>query len=176
MTGLGYLFIMVLFAFTGRALWIFVTIKERSVIDRILTATVPIGFIVTLFRYLAKNGELHLDHWAAVRYAAAVAMSKGFRLYNGPTEGVITGWIYPPLSAIAYLPATIFRSPDAGLQAGGLLSGLYFFSCQSMYLLLRACIPEGRPGSGGGRPYLNAAFVLFCAFNVCEQIIGKSII
>ena len=174
MSRLFYLFVIFFIAFSGRALWIFMTNKERSMIDRILAAAVPIGFIVTLFRYLARNGELRLDHWAAVRYSAAVAMSKGFRLYSGPTEGVITGWIYPPLSAIAYLPATLFHSPDAGLQAGGLLSGLYFFL--PAYLLLRACAADGKPGPGGGRPYLNVAFLLFCICSVFEEYIGKSFI
>ena len=95
------------------------------------------------------------SHWSGPRLAPALALVRGYRLYQSPERGPVSGWIYPPVSALSYLPATIFGDPTAMVLSGRLLSIFFYFGPVS-WLLIR----EAR----SGRIPPVAAALLFVSF------------
>ena len=68
----------------------------------------------------AVLGTLASD-WNGSRLAPTFALLYGYQLYYPATEGPITNHVYGPVAALAYLPATIFRTPTPAILAGGAL-------------------------------------------------------
>ena len=71
-------------------------------------------------------GMVRFD-WNAARLTPTFALAYGYRLYYPATDGPILSSVYGPVSAFAYLPATIFRTPTAAILAGGVLQVLFVF-------------------------------------------------
>lgn len=65
--------------------------------------------------------------WSAARLAASARLAYGFPLYAEPGATLITGWVYGPVNALAYLPAVWWGEPLAALRAATWLNVLYFF-------------------------------------------------
>lgn len=68
-----------------------------------------------------------LSTWSGPRLIPAAAWIRGFPMYPLPGEGPITGWIYPPVGALAYLPAAVINDPVTALLIGRGLSLLFVF-------------------------------------------------
>lgn len=66
-------------------------------------------------------------NWSPVRLAPAFAIKYGEPLYPGVSEGPVSGHIYGPMAALAYLPATVCDSPTTALRVGGLIAASLFF-------------------------------------------------
>lgn len=64
--------------------------------------------------------------WSAARLAAAVRLAQGFPLYSGPDDSLVTGWIYGPVGALAYLPAAFAGEPLTALRLATWLNAFYF--------------------------------------------------
>src|SRR5215471_10806466 len=60
---------------------------------------------------LAVHGVLGMVgmNWNAARLAPTFALVRGYRLYYPAESGPILDHVYGPVSALAFLPATIFR-------------------------------------------------------------------
>ena len=101
--------------------------KAANLAERLIVAVMPLGFFLTTCGYLLRNSTLHMQDWSCLRYATALGLAKGIWPYNGPTEGLISGWIYPPFGLVVYLPATLFKDLIIGHRVAGLLSGLSYF-------------------------------------------------
>ena len=65
--------------------------------------------------------------YSACRVMFAFALRQGYSPYPPFDSGALIGWYYPPLSIVAYLPATLFSDSTAAVMAGRCLSLLYFF-------------------------------------------------
>ena len=76
------------------------------------------------------------SHWSGPRLAPVLALVHGYKLYQPPDRGPVIDWIYPPVSALSYLPATIFGDPTAMILSGRLLSLLFYFG-PVCWLLIR---------------------------------------
>lgn len=154
--------------------WSFARGGGRGFSERLLAAVLPAGFLVSLFEFLRRNAGLPGDHWSSFRYSTSVALSKGIWPYNGPTQGAVSGWIYPPFGLVAYLPAALLPDPTLSHRVAGALSGLYYFL--PAYLLLRASFAGARPWTARAGLYLNAAFLLFCLFSLTEGYLFHSFV
>lgn len=64
--------------------------------------------------------------WSAARLAASARIAYGFPLYPDPADAMVTGWVYGPMSALAYLPAVWAGEPLAALRAATWLNAFYF--------------------------------------------------
>lgn len=64
--------------------------------------------------------------WSAARLAASARLAYGFPLYPEPGDAMVTGWVYGPVSALAFLPALWVGEPLAALRAGTWLNACYF--------------------------------------------------
>ena len=80
---------------------------------------------VLAFLVLSTIHARHLD-WNASRLAPAFALARGLTIYPPPDSGVLTGQIYPPLGAFAYLPVTWISDVSSMMSAGSMLAISYF--------------------------------------------------
>lgn len=59
--------------------------------------------------------------WNEAKLAPVVAMSRGYALYQDPSSGVMTGWLYGPIGAIILRPVAIARDPSTAVYIGILI-------------------------------------------------------
>lgn len=96
--------------------------------------------------------------WNDVRLAASVGLTYGYPLYSTAEGGTVQTTMYPPLSALAYVPAALASNPLDALRIGILLSGGYVFA-PVLWLLLAMARQRA-----GGAPGRLAALVIFSCF------------
>lgn len=107
---------------------------------------------------LAAILEAPYSPWDVVRLAPAAAFARGFPLYSGRFAGAILSTMYTPLSALAYLPAVLFRRPAQQAIAGRFIAWslvfgpVWFFAANSSKDRLR-------------RALIFAATVAACSFS-----------
>jgi len=93
--------------------------------------------------------------WSAARLAPAMSLWHGYALYSAPGSGPVTGWIYPPLATLAYLPATLIPDPTSAVLAGRCLSLVYFFA-PAAWLLMTDRTDRTRGTGSAGCPAASA--------------------
>lgn len=81
----------------------------------------------------AVLGMLSLE-WSGVRLSPTFALLYGYKLYYPATEGPINNHLYGPVAALAYLPATVFRTPNAAILAGGTLQVTFAFGAMLAFV------------------------------------------
>lgn len=72
----------------------------------------------------AVLGTLTSD-WNASRLAPTFALLYGYDLYYPATVGPILNNVYGPVTALAFLPVTVFRTPTLAVLAGGVLQDAF---------------------------------------------------
>ena len=65
--------------------------------------------------------------WNAIRLTTAAALAHGYDIYPGLDNGPLLSSLYPPVSHLLYLPATLFSRPSIALYGAGLINGLLIF-------------------------------------------------
>ncbi len=63
--------------------------------------------------------------WSNGRLAPALALLRGYPLYQPPGTGPVLGLMYGPLAVLSYLPACLVRPPSRAILLGSVLS-LFF--------------------------------------------------
>ncbi len=99
-----------------------------------------LGLAVLLSVLAAFDSLVHWDH-NLLRLDRSFALAGGQDLYPEPGTGIAVFSIYPPLSAVAYLPATWASSPTAAIAIGLGLSFAFVIG-PLVGLLLAAAGPE----------------------------------
>ncbi|WP_406701226.1 hypothetical protein V5E97_27115 [Singulisphaera sp. Ch08] len=94
--------------------------------------------------------------WNGARLAPAMGLLHGYRLYYPATEGPINGWIYGPVSSVAYLPAVLLGDAGVKILVARGLSLVYYYAPAAWLLLRGGEGRKGRPGVG--------EFLLFLMF------------
>src|SRR5262249_43930640 len=88
---------------------------EGAFIERGLVALSLVGGGLAIWMIAFTISIATVDDWSGAKIAPIVAMVRGspknYALYQDPTEGVMTGWIYGPVPAILLLPAAVFSTP-----------------------------------------------------------------
>lgn len=122
-----------------------------------LGACVVLTAIVTLW-LLAVNavlGTLSSD-WSGARLAATFALTHGYQLYYPATEGPILNHLYGPVAALAYLPVTVFHTPNAATLAAGVLQVSFVFGAMLAFVW-----------RAGGRTAQDSPRALACGLGAC---------
>jgi hypothetical protein len=102
--------------------------KGRSPLSRLALSLTPVAaFFVIWNWYVGLVIDPVFNFWSGLRLFPAVALTYGYSPYQAPEDGLANGWIYPPGSVLAYLPATLFSDPTNAVLAGRCLSLLYYF-------------------------------------------------
>src|SRR5262245_49376703 len=93
-----------------------------------LGGLVLLGALYTFWRVVvsAALGTLISD-WNGARLAPTFALLYGYRLYYPASEGPVLNNVYGPVGALAFLPATVFRTPTLAILAGGMLQVGFVF-------------------------------------------------
>ena len=118
----------------------------------------PLALIVVCNLWISLVIRPVLGDWSGPRLAPALALVRGYRLYQSPERGPVSGWIYPPVSALSYLPATIFGDPTAMVLSGRLLSILFYFGPVS-WLLIREARSGRIPPVAAALLFVSLAFL-----------------
>jgi hypothetical protein len=125
-------------------------------IDRLGALVLAPGiFTLSLLIVTVVIGMLRSD-WNAARLTPTFALVYGYRLYYPATDGPILNTIYGPVSALAYLPATVFRTPTAAILAAGALEVLFVF------LPMLAFVHRAGRCAGASRPVALACGIAAC--------------
>jgi hypothetical protein len=103
--------------------------------------------------------------WAEAKLAPVVGMMRGYPLYQDPSSGVMTGWIYGPVVAIVLLPVSVAHHPTTVGLLGGLITALCYF-VPAWWLLRQA--GRGSLGSVG-----MAALALFAWMTITQEALTR---
>lgn len=124
--------------------------------ERILAAAAAVMLVLAGWHLLVDATRTW--DYNAVRLQRSFVLAAGESIYPGRDSGPILNAIYGPVGAVAYLPATVLRTPASAVLAGQALSLLIFFAPLAALLL----------GGERGRPRAPAVFgmLLFAALTV----------
>lgn len=123
-------FLIFFLAFSiGFGVWIFKKLPQWNSIDRCFAAaiaTVTFLFILSVLQEIL-NAPFSGGGWNAARLAPTFALTRGYQLYYGADIGPFLNTIYGPITALAYLPATLAISPTGAVMIGSFISAAFFF-------------------------------------------------
>nr|WP_020465963.1 hypothetical protein [Singulisphaera acidiphila] len=129
----------------------------RPIWERLGIAVLPfLGCTVAWHWVVSIAFQSMASFWNGARLAPAIGLLHGYRLYYPATEGPINGWIYGPISSVAYLPAALLGNAGVKVLVGRGLSLFYYYAPAAWLLLRGGEGRKGRPGVG--------EFLLFLTF------------
>jgi hypothetical protein len=133
--------------------------RGRDPLDRFVAAALPPALCLFAWGVFVNVYTAPMWEWNNVRLAPAFAIARGFPLYPTQRAGATLSAMYSPLSSVAYLPATLGRSPTAAMTIAGALT-LAFYFLPALPLFLRGAPgKDGVPGRAGAAAAL--AFAVF---------------
>jgi hypothetical protein len=142
----GYnLMLALLFAGAAAAgVWLLRWKRDWPVLDRFLAGLAMAGVLV--LAGICVGGVLRAPFfgWNGARLAPTFALVNGYRLYYPDGAGPVLNTIYGPVTALAYLPATLAPSPTGALLIASVMS-LLLTLAPPAWLMMRT----GRWGVGG---------------------------
>jgi hypothetical protein len=101
--------------------------RGRPRLERLAWATLPYMTSVTAWLFIVTIVvNPILGPWSAARLAPAMALRYGYQIYNPAGVGPVIGWVYPPGSALAYLPAAFVGDVTDATLTGRFLTLLYY--------------------------------------------------
>lgn len=133
----------------------------RPIWERLGLAVLPYLGVTVVWHGVASIGfQTMAGFWNGARLAPAIGLMYGYRLYYPATAGPINGWIYGPISSVAYVPAAWWGNAGVMISVARGLSLFYYYAPAAWLLLGGAGVgDEGRKG----RPGLGE-FLLFLTF------------
>ncbi|MBD1905398.1 hypothetical protein NDI37_14525 [Funiculus sociatus GB2-A5] len=148
-------FIVISIAF---GLWIFKRLSNWKLLDRCVAAFTPILF--TILGGLILNSILSQPFWDwnASRLTPSFAIIHGYKLYYEADNGPVLSTVYNPLTAFAYLPATLANSPTWAVISAVFISSCFFF-LPILWLHLGENIKNPK-----SLVYSLCCFIIFCFF------------
>ena len=102
------------------------TPQHRGLWETLIAVIVVTTVAVMSLSIILNVLEAPLSRWNNIRLTPTFALLAGFPLYSTPNEGPIYSWIYGPLAAIVYLPATLASSPVIAIIVAALESVVFF--------------------------------------------------
>ena len=120
----GFLYIVLLSIGLGLAS-LARTRGRHATMDRLgFAALPPLAAVFALF-VAADVAQAPMFFHNSLGLTATVALARGFPIYGTPDSGPILNAMYPPFSAVAYLPAAIWTRPEPIYRGAALLAQLY---------------------------------------------------
>jgi hypothetical protein len=115
---------------------------------RIVMLAIPTGLLFITVAAAERIISAPFWDWTAVRLAASFALAQGHDIYPSLTEGPTLSYIYGPIFAIAFLPATLSDQPTVAITIAMILQLSYFFVPAFLLFRLVAEPPANRTRSG----------------------------
>ncbi|MGH7822262.1 MAG: hypothetical protein ACREQ9_21075, partial [Candidatus Binatia bacterium] len=98
---------------------------------------------LTLVLVVQELARAPQSGWNDYRLARAGALAYGYDLYPGADEGPVLGYIYPPMTAVAFAPASLVPHPTYAIVVGVATAWL-LYSVPFVLLLYGASRGTGR--------------------------------
>ena len=102
--------------------------RGRESSDRLLQGALPLVVYVLAASFLSSLYKAPHWGWNGARLAPVVAWVGGEPLYSTENAGSVQTTMYPPFSAVAYVPAAVFTEPTSAVVVGSLLAHVYYFA------------------------------------------------
>lgn len=106
----------------GLGIWFLKWKKDWPLLDRFLASLVAVGFLVLAGICISGILRAPFFGWNGARLAPTFALVNGYRLYYPDGTGPVLNTIYGPVTALAYLPATLAESPTFALITASVVS------------------------------------------------------
>src|SRR6266404_382639 len=126
-------------------------------IDRILRLCLPLALVWLMATSIDQIARETASFWNDARLAPTIGLTKGYSLYYPADDGPVLNTIYPPVTALSYLPAAMAHTPTGALLMAATLS-LFYYSVPVLVLCL--VFARRLDGSSG----LWTALALFVTF------------
>ena len=139
----------------GLGIYLFRRLAGHDVLSRLIVAIVPPVTLVLAEALLLRVLQAPFWDWNAARLMPTFAITHGYKLYYEPNVGPAMNFMYGPMAAYAYLPATLATTPTAAVIIASVIGLICFFG-PVLWLLLQ---------QGTGllmKLFAVAAFVSFC--------------
>jgi len=151
----------------GVGIYLFRRLAGYDVFSRLLAAIVPAATLVLAEALLMRALHAPFWDWNAARLTPTFAITHGYKLYYEPNAGPALNFMYGPMAAYAYLPATLAETPTAAVIAASALGLIWFFG-PILWLLLQQ-------GTGIlAKVFGLGAFVCFCFFSFVSSPLSYS--
>jgi hypothetical protein len=130
---------IVFFAVLASLLWygyyLYRKSTQMSSEIRVALALLPVTAFSLALRLVGSLLILPWVDWNALRLVPTFQLARHAGLYTGISDGPILGFIYGPMTAIAYLPTVLASTPTAAVFIGGLLTVLISLAPLILFLL-----------------------------------------
>jgi len=156
----SYMMFLVLSA--AASLFIFVRARNRNAAERCVAALLPVALLQAIVGVTNRIHESPFIKWNEARIAPSMGLRLGYPLYPGP-DGIITGHAYGPITALAYLPATLAPNPTLILLFGSITSLL--LTCAPVVWLLFRTQKDKSAAAPMAKYVLLLLFLFFSLFN-----------
>src|SRR5262245_26516259 len=108
-------FVLTNLASVGAGAQLYRVSAGRPIWERLGIAVLPFLGCMVVWHWVVNIAFSSMaGFWNGARLAPAMGLVHGYRLYYPATEGPINGWIYGPVSSLAYLPAVLLG--NSGVQ------------------------------------------------------------
>ncbi len=110
-------------------IWIFRRERTSRQTDRLIVASIPVLFVLVATCFVQPLLDApYRSVWNPVRLTPTFGLCAGHPLYHVATDGPVSGHIYGPLAALAYVPVVLATTATQALYLGTLLSLIIYFA------------------------------------------------
>lgn len=135
---------LILLAAAAAGVWLYRrTFRDRDLPERLTGAALPLAFAVLFCLAAVSVARMPFECWNAARLACTVGLRHGYSLYYPADSGPITGNIYGPVDALAFLPAAWAPDTVTAIYIAGTINVL-FMVVPFALLLLTPCAHRQR--------------------------------
>lgn len=131
--------------------------STTSPADRIVLLVLPALLLFVTLAALERVIAAPFWDWTSVRLASSFALVQGHGIYPGPADGPTLSYIYGPIFAVAFLPATVSNQPTVAITIAMVLQLAYFF-VPALFLVARFTGPHA--DATGNRVLAGCVFAL----------------
>ncbi len=140
-------------------IWLSLGHGRGPVEDRLALVLLPPCALLLLVFLAERIVAAPYWDWNAARLAPAFAVAQGHHIYPSLTEGTTLAYIYGPVFALAFLPATVINLPTTAILLATMLSiGYFFLPALALHVLASAERP--RSVATGFLGFLALAFIV----------------
>ncbi|HUI07383.1 MAG TPA: hypothetical protein VL486_10310 [Verrucomicrobiae bacterium] len=151
----------------GLGIYLFLRSAGNDMLSRVIAAIVPVATLVLTEALLMRVLHAPFWDWNGARLTPTFAITHGYKLYYEPDAGPAMNFMYGPMAAYAYLPATLANTPTAAIIIASLIGLICFFG-PVLWLLLQQ-------GTGMlAKLFGLGAFVCFCFLSFLSSPLSYS--
>ena len=110
----------------GIAAWLYWGGRHLEPSERWLRSVVVFCGYAALLCVASGVYEAPVVSWNAARIAPLLGWMQGFPIYSTATEGAIQSTMYPPFSALAYIPASAAYTPVLAILMAAIIAQAYY--------------------------------------------------